>query len=99
MTVTPAGTGRARSENRSLLRWVAEMASERGATCEIVEREGEPFRQILQEAEAWPADLVVMGRSDRQGPSSPYLGSVTAHVLEFAACPVLVVPLAADPVG
>jgi hypothetical protein len=44
------------------------------------------------QARFWPADLVVMGRSDRHGPSSPYLGGVTEHVLEFANCPVLVVP-------
>ncbi len=40
----------------------------------------------------WNVNLIVMGRSDRRGPSSAYLGSVTAHVLEFADCPVLVVP-------
>lgn len=77
---------------RSVLTWVAELASARAVTCETVERGGEPFRQILDEADGWEADLVVIGRSDRRGPSSPYLGSETAHVLEFTDRPVLVVP-------
>jgi nucleotide-binding universal stress UspA family protein len=76
----------------ALLRHLAEAARERGLEADTVLLEGEPFREILDEANAWPADVIVMGRSDRRGPTSPYLGSVTAHVLEFAECPVLVVP-------
>lgn len=83
----------------SLLAWVADLAAARGVPCDTVEREGEPFRQVLDEAVAWDADLVVMGRSDRRGPSSPYLGSETARVLEFTDRPVLVVPRAPDPAG
>ena len=77
---------------RSVLTWVAEQATARAVECDTVERDGEPARQILEEAEDWGADLIVMGRSDRRGPSSPYLGSETAHVLEFTDRPVLVVP-------
>jgi nucleotide-binding universal stress UspA family protein len=77
---------------RSVLVWVAELAAAAGVACETVERDGEPFRCILDEADTWDADLIVMGRSDRSGPSSPYLGSETAHVLEFTDRPVLVVP-------
>ena len=77
---------------RSLLGWVAQAAAARGVPCQTLTREGEPFRRILEEADDWGADLIVMGRSDRRGPSSPYLGSETAHVLEFTKRPVLVVP-------
>lgn len=77
---------------RSVLAWTAELAAAAHVTCETVARDGEPFRRILEEADAWNADLIVMGRSDRRGPSSPYLGSETAHVLEFTDRPVLVVP-------
>ena len=77
---------------RSLLGWVARLAAGRGVPCETFVRDGEPFRRVLEEADAWDAQLVVMGRSDRRGPSSPYLGSETAHVLEFVERPVLVVP-------
>lgn len=53
---------------------------------------GDPFQQILDEARAWPADLIVMAVSDRRGLRSNYVGSVTQQVIEFADCPVLVVP-------
>ena len=79
---------------QSVLAWVAELAAARDVECDTVERDGEPFRQILDEADAWAAELIVIGRSDRRGPSSPYLGSETAHVLEFSDRPVLVVPRA-----
>ncbi len=77
---------------RSVLAWVADLASQRGVSCETLVCEGEPFRRVLEHADRWRAELVVMGRSDRRGPSSPYLGSETAHVLEFSEIPVLVVP-------
>ena len=80
---------------QALLRHLA--AGAERADVETVQLAGEPFRAILDEAQSWHADLIVMGRSDRLGPSSPYLGSVTAHVLEFADCPVLVVPRPPDP--
>ena len=59
---------------------------------EIRTQVGHPFRRILEEARNWPADLVVMAVSDERGVRSPYVGSVTQQVLEFASCPVLVVP-------
>ena len=82
---------------RSVLAWAVALASSRGVQCTTVVAEGEPFRKILEEADSWGADLVVMGRSDRRGPSSPYLGSETAHVLEFSERPVLVIPRAEAP--
>jgi nucleotide-binding universal stress UspA family protein len=77
---------------RSVLAWVTELATAANVPCETVARDGEPFRRILEEADTWEADLIVMGRSDRRGPSSPYVGSETAQVLEFTRRPVLVVP-------
>jgi nucleotide-binding universal stress UspA family protein len=59
---------------------------------EIRMQVGNPFRRILEEARDWPADMVVMAVSDERGVRSPYVGSVTQQVLEFASCPVLVVP-------
>ncbi|HET7487202.1 MAG TPA: universal stress protein [Acidimicrobiales bacterium] len=77
---------------KGVLAWVRLRADERGVASDGIERDGEPFRAILDEAEEWDADLIVMGRSSRRGVSSPYLGSETAHVLEFTDRPVLVVP-------
>jgi nucleotide-binding universal stress UspA family protein len=53
---------------------------------------GNPYRQILEEARAWPADMIVMAVADRSAVRSNYIGSVTEQVIEFAGCPVLVVP-------
>jgi len=77
---------------QSVLTWVEELAAGRQVSCQTVLRGGEPYREILSEADACDADVIVIGRSDRRGPRSPYLGSETAQVLEFAEVPVLVVP-------
>ena len=76
----------------SLLAHVRGLGEQAGVSVEPLVRSGVPYRCILDEAAAWPADVVVMGRSDRTGPASPYVGSEVARVLEFADCPVLVVP-------
>jgi nucleotide-binding universal stress UspA family protein len=59
---------------------------------EAVQTTGEPFREILEQARTWPADMIVMAASDQRGVRSNYIGSVTEQVIEFAECPVLVVP-------
>lgn len=93
-TAVPDGgaTERIEEAGRAVLGHLAAAARARGLQVDIVQRAGEPFREIVDQARSWRADLIVMGRSERRGPGSPYLGSVSAHVLEFAECPVLVVP-------
>ena len=93
-TATHDGRSSERVEQagRALLGHLADAARADGIDVDTVLLTGEPFRQVLDQAYTWNADLIVMGRSDRRGPSSPYLGSVTAHVLECADCPVLVIP-------
>jgi nucleotide-binding universal stress UspA family protein len=54
--------------------------------------DGDPAAQLLTEARAWAADLLVIGRGDSGRRGQPYVGHVTRHVLEFADVPVLVVP-------
>ncbi len=76
----------------SVLRYVSETARRRGLTVEVRQLEGRPAQQILHEAQDWSAEVVVLGRSAVRGAGLPYVGSVTAHVLEFAEQPVLVVP-------
>jgi nucleotide-binding universal stress UspA family protein len=56
--------------------------------------EGSTAAEIVREAEAMPADLVVMGTHGRSGFERLVLGSVTEKVLRKAACPVLTVPRA-----
>lgn len=94
-TTHDGATERVEQAARALLERLADTAQFQGLGVDTVQLQGEPFRKILNQAQSWEADIIVMGRSDRRGPSSPYLGSVTAHVLEFAECLVLVVPRAA----
>jgi nucleotide-binding universal stress UspA family protein len=62
----------------------------------VLLHEGRPAAAIVDAAEAWPADLVVVGTRGRGAIASLILGSVSQHVLSHAQCSVLVVrPLAA----
>ena len=54
--------------------------------------EREPVTAIVEAAEGWPADLIVMGTHGRSGFERLWLGSVTEKVLRKAPCPVLTVP-------
>ena len=76
----------------SLLEHVAELARQAAVEIETRQLGGEPARLILAEARAWAADLVVIGKSGRHRLGEPYVGGQTAHVLEFADRPVLVIP-------
>jgi nucleotide-binding universal stress UspA family protein len=55
-----------------------------------VVRQGSVDREILDEAKAMSADLIVMS-SHRTGIRSYFLGSNAGHVVRYAACSVLVV--------
>lgn len=62
-----------------------------GDAPEIV-RTGDAAEQIVAEAEAWDADLVVLGTHGRTGLPRLLIGSVAESVLRRARCDVLVVP-------
>jgi nucleotide-binding universal stress UspA family protein len=53
-------------------------------------RQGPVYREILDEAHAMQADLIVMS-SHRTGMRTYFLGSNAGHVVRYAACSVLVV--------
>jgi nucleotide-binding universal stress UspA family protein len=53
--------------------------------------EGDPREAIIQAAEAWPADLLVVGARGLGAIKSFLLGSVSTAVVRHASCPVLVV--------
>jgi nucleotide-binding universal stress UspA family protein len=53
--------------------------------------EGHPAEEIVEAAEAWPADLIVIGSHGRGGLGRVLLGSVAEAVMRHAPCPVLVV--------
>lgn len=53
--------------------------------------EGEPKEVILQAANKWPADMLVLGSHGRSGLNKVLLGSVSQHVSAKAHCSVAVV--------
>jgi nucleotide-binding universal stress UspA family protein len=56
-------------------------------------RQGQAAEVALQAARDHNADLIIMGRSQkRDNMAEVILGSVSASVLRYALCPVLVVP-------
>ena len=46
---------------------------------------------IAQEAEAWPADIIVLGTHGRRGLSRIFLGSVAEGIVRVSAKPVLLI--------
>jgi nucleotide-binding universal stress UspA family protein len=85
--------GRRAQAADAVLRYVAALAAQASVPVETVQVDGEPAARVLEQARAWPADLIVLGRSDWPGAGHPYVGSQTRHVLEFAEQPILVVPV------
>lgn len=47
---------------------------------------------IIQQADEWGADLIVIGTHGRSGLYHFLMGSVAEHVVRKAACPVLIIP-------
>ena len=58
-----------------------------------VVRQGGVYQEILDEAQSWDADLVIMSskRPGKGAVRSYFLGSHTGHVVRYADCSVLVV--------
>lgn len=63
-----------------------------GVPIDSLVREGNAAAEILEQAAAMQADLIVMGTHGRTGFERLLLGSVTEKVLRKARCPVLTVP-------
>ncbi|MGF6786588.1 universal stress protein [Paraburkholderia sp. 35.1] len=57
---------------------------------------GDASSAILDEAQRWHADLIVMGSHGMRGAPHPLPGHVTSRALRDAACPVLVCPRGAS---
>lgn len=54
--------------------------------------EGEPHKEILNVAEQWKAELIVMGTHGRSGITRLLMGSVADYVLRHSKVPVLITP-------
>jgi uncharacterized protein len=72
-------------------------ASEAGVDHEVVIAEAEdPYRGIVDAAEEYRADVVVMGRRGKRGLARAMVGDATARVIGAAPCSVMVVPRGAN---
>jgi nucleotide-binding universal stress UspA family protein len=68
------------------------IAAERGVSDVVVQAlEGEPADELLDAADTFDADLIVVGSVGLTGSSRFLLGSVAGNVLHHASCDVLVV--------
>ena len=70
---------------------VAEKVRAAGLTAETAVRDGDPRSAIVDEAEAWDADLIVVGSHGYTGLKRWLLGSVAQSVVSHAPCSVEVV--------
>jgi nucleotide-binding universal stress UspA family protein len=69
----------------------AQRARAAGLRVSVRSRTGVVHQEILDQAKAWAAELIVMGTHGRSGFSHALLGSVAERVLRKAPCPVLTV--------
>ncbi len=61
--------------------------------CEVVvRRTDEAYKAVVEEAAGRECDVIVMGRRGKTGLQKLIMGSVTAKVIGYAPCSVLVVP-------
>jgi nucleotide-binding universal stress UspA family protein len=70
---------------------VAEKVRAAGLTAETAVRDGDPRSAIVDEAEEWDADLIVVGSHGYTGLKRWLLGSVAQSVVSHAPCSVEVV--------
>jgi nucleotide-binding universal stress UspA family protein len=63
-----------------------------GVTLEHAVRPGQPLAVVLEEAERFKPDLIVMAASGRSRVARFFVGSTADRVIRQASCPVLVVP-------
>lgn len=78
----------------AVLNHVIALGAAEGIEVSARQRTGRVAAEVLEEARAIGATLIVMARVDRPGHAIPSIGSHTLRVLEFARVPVLVVPVA-----
>ena len=80
----------AQYEGRKLLSAFRDRAETTPPPLEFLET-GKPAVKIVEAANSWPADLIVIASHGRAGVERLFLGSVAESVVRHASCPVLVV--------
>jgi nucleotide-binding universal stress UspA family protein len=82
----------AESEAKAALRSLADCFAERGIQADLETRVGTPFEEIVNAADQFAADLIVISSRGRTGLGRLLPGNTAERVLERARCPVLVIP-------
>jgi nucleotide-binding universal stress UspA family protein len=80
-----------RNEAEATVRSVREAVQRGGLPVETSLREGNPGREIVDEATQWGADLILIGSHGRTGLKRVLVGSVAQYVVSHAPCSVEVV--------
>jgi len=88
--VPPDFDAQQRTSAEEALRIVAKETGLQAARVSTIVRQGGIYHEILEEAKAMNADLIVMS-SHRTGVRTYFLGSQAGHVVRYASCSVLVV--------
>jgi len=95
--VEPAAAGLAASDSRPWLRRLERAREDRGtavAECETAVRQGDPATEILAQAAADNADLIVFGyRRGLHYGNAGAIGTVAVRLLRRAECALLAVPV------
>jgi nucleotide-binding universal stress UspA family protein len=82
---------RLKEESLKYLEMLCNEASQLGVSIEFTQNLGDPGRIICEIASNWSADLIIMGRRNRNRLDEFFLGSVSNYVLHHAPCSVLTV--------
>ena len=85
--ISTCSSGNRRRKRSSII--AREIGIDAGRISSVV-RQGGIYHEILEEAKAMKADLIVMS-SHRAGVRTYFLGSNAGHVVRYATCSVLVV--------
>lgn len=75
---------------RELREMVESQSARIGIHAEFVEREGNPFTEIVRLADELPADAVIVGASTKAG--HRFVGSLAVHLVKISRWPITVVP-------
>ncbi len=79
---------------RRALAQAKDAALESQASIETMLEEGEPHEKIVEEAEDYDCDIIVMGVRGRNPDEEILMGSMTERVIGYSGTDVLVIPLA-----
>jgi nucleotide-binding universal stress UspA family protein len=71
-------------------------AEKEGAKCETIIAQGEPYKCIVDAAEAKNVDMIVVGRRGKRNLTKLLVGEIAAKVIGYSSRKVLVVPRAAQ---